>query len=79
MFRSGQETTYGIMQVERCRQMERGGKNIWLLIFVTRLMSVVLLLYCLLAMEGWAGRVLFVGCKAGPTGWQTREKQKRIC
>lgn len=33
--------------------MERAGKAVWLFIFITRLMSVVLLPCCLPAREGW--------------------------
>lgn len=41
------------MQPGRHRQMERGGKNMWFFVFVTRLVSVILLLCCLPAREGW--------------------------
>lgn len=33
--------------------MERAGRAVWLFIFITRLMSVVLLPSCLPAREGW--------------------------
>lgn len=33
--------------------MERGGRDMWLFIFITRLMSVVLFLCCLLTRGGW--------------------------